>query len=104
IKDLPSDRSFPENGLSRLASLNEKILPLQSEMAILKQDDEKYVNERTQIESELISDSDGKAAQKLLAQKQTFLNQKHQLNKLNEEIKQNDIKISLFKNKKTKRT
>ena len=94
MENLPSDKSFPENGISRLSSLNEKVLPLQSEMVVLKQDEEKYLNEKNQIESELISDSaDGKAAQKLLEQKQQFLNQKHQLSKLNEEIKQHDLKI-----------
>src|SRR5699024_4943166 len=53
LKNYPSVIQFPEDGLERLNILKEKILPLQSQLSILKTNQSKYEAEKATLQESL---------------------------------------------------
>src|SRR5690625_4596090 len=53
LKNYPSEIQFPEDGLERLNILKEKIIPLQSQLSILKTNQSKHEAEKEQLKEQL---------------------------------------------------
>lgn len=93
LEQLPTDSSFPQNGVERLNMLKEKQLPLQSELSILKTDKKSYSNEKANLENDLKQIVNIDDLKKILEMKPLYLNEQQELKKLNDAIKSLEMEI-----------
>lgn len=94
LRQLSQDRNFPSHGIDRLKALKEHILPLHSEQSVLKAEASKHEEEKAVLEKEINKDLQTAEAEKILKQKQTYINRQHDLNKLKETMNQIEAEIN----------
>ncbi len=89
----PDDIKFPENGVGRLETLKEKLLPLKSELSVLQDNKKKYEEKKDSLKASLYEDSVYENAEALIQQKQHYIENKRELDKQDKSIKKFDIQI-----------
>lgn len=93
LSTYPVQLTFPENGLTRLNVLKEKLLPLKSEWSVVTDNLEKYKEKQITLKKQLYDEALYEQAQALLQEKQTYLENKREMNELNKTIQQLDIQM-----------
>lgn len=78
----PHVLSFPENGLERLYQLNEKALPLKSELSVLQDNDKAYNKKKLALKERLYEDTIYEQAGTLKLSEQTYLTNKRDIEML----------------------
>lgn len=94
LDNFPECIIFPENGLERLETLNDNLLPLKSELSVLKDNQKKYEEKQDLIRAELYKESVYKAAEGILHQKQGYLHNEQEQSNVQESIKKMDLQIA----------
>lgn len=94
LKLLPTDRSFPQDGMERLKDLKANELPLISELSILKTDEDKYLTEKSQLEGELKQAPSINEFKKVLDLKSVYFNNQQTLKKLTKTMNSLDLEIT----------
>ena len=89
----PAQLTFPENGLTRLDFLKEKLLPLKSERSVVTDNLQKYKEKQLTLKKQLYDEAMYEQAQILLQEKQNYLENKREINKLNKTMQQLDIQM-----------
>lgn len=84
LANYPEQISFPENGIERFEKLNEQLLPLKSELAVLQDNAQTYLKKRDAIRNELHQVSVFEMAEDVINQKQTYLEKQKELKNLQE--------------------
>ncbi|MFD2042780.1 AAA family ATPase [Ornithinibacillus salinisoli] len=82
LADLPQDLVFPEDGINRLQALKEKVIPLQSEMSVLKTTEQKHRDQRSVLEKSLDEKQHYESASHILDRYTHYKENKKELNKL----------------------
>src|SRR5699024_8762116 len=77
----PAQLTFPENGLTRLDFLKEKLLPLKSERSVVTDNLQKYKEKQLTLKKQLYDEAMYEQAQILLQEKQNYLENKREINK-----------------------
>lgn len=86
--DFPNNLTFPENGLERLEKLNEQLLPLQSEYAVLQNNLQKNEQALEEIKNKQFSTERLEEVNKVCSKVNKYENDKQTYLKLTEEKKQ----------------
>lgn len=89
----PVSMAFPEDGLNRMNALMEQLLPIQSELSVLRHDQQKYRDKQQQLKSELHEHAIYDEAKHLLEQSTTYLEKEKELVKLDEVRKKKLMQI-----------
>ncbi|WP_164669581.1 ATP-binding protein [Virgibacillus doumboii] len=93
LDNYPEHIAFPENGLERLETLNEKLLPLKSELSVLQDNRKKYEEKQDLIRAEMYENPVYKAAEEIISQKQNYLHNEKEMGTVQESIKKLDLQI-----------
>ncbi|WP_196493854.1 AAA family ATPase [Ornithinibacillus caprae] len=93
LKEIPSYIPFPEEGINRLQSLKEKVVPLQSEMSVLKANEQRQKNQQLQLEQSLSSKKSSEKLVILLDKQEKFKEQKNELFKINDSMQKLNLRI-----------
>src|SRR5699024_8171171 len=73
LESLPDDLTFPEKGIDRLNELKREIIPLQSELDLLRENEHSYRDTYDQISKQIQQKEQYDLALKLLRHKQAYL-------------------------------
>lgn len=87
--------NFPEHGETRLENIKSKLLPLQSELAVLKGNGEKYQEKLDQLQKELVSQELYEEAQTLLELKHEFLDNRRELERTEKNIQSKKLEMEM---------
>ena len=89
----PESITFPENGLDRLEKAKEKLLPLESELAVLKNNEKRYREKMDTLKAAQTEDKIYKEAVDITRQQQTFVEIKKSLEKV--EVTSNKLTLQI---------
>lgn len=107
LASYPNKIQFPEKGIERIYTLKEKMLPMQSELSVLKSNQEKNKEQYRKLQKELVEPMVYAEAEKILQQreahsknKQALLQQEEIIHKLDFQIntKIEELNIDLMRN------
>ncbi|WP_174616201.1 ATP-binding protein [Virgibacillus ihumii] len=84
---------FPEKGEARLSKLNSELLPLKSELSVLRGNEETYEEKLISLRSNLLDKQIYEKAGELLKQQPVFFEQKHTLTSLSASITKHEIQL-----------
>ncbi|MFC4559142.1 AAA family ATPase [Virgibacillus kekensis] len=93
LADYPRHISFPENGLARLEQLQKEMLPLESELAVLKDNQDKYKDKQKSVRAQLCSEGVYDQAQQLINGKNNYTETENELLRLQESIKKIELEL-----------
>ncbi|RKQ31270.1 ATP-binding protein [Oceanobacillus halophilus] len=85
--------SFPENGNERLETLKSALLPLQSELAILKDNEQKYKQKIEEIQADKVDEYTINKAKELQLKKQEYHNNKKELERIENNITKSRLEV-----------
>lgn len=94
LMSYPDKIDFPEVGLARLDSLQDYVLPLRSELAVLQVNEEKYVVEYERLLSEITEQQSYEAAKQLIDNKHYYLENKQAILRQQELVKELALQVS----------
>jgi uncharacterized protein YhaN len=89
------DLNFPEHGETRLENIKSKLLPLQSELAVLKGNGEKYQEKLDQLQKEVASQELYEEAQALLELKHEFWDNRRELERTEKSIQSKKLEMEM---------
>ncbi|WP_053220450.1 AAA family ATPase [Virgibacillus senegalensis] len=87
-RQLPPTSHFPENGLERYASLNEKLLPLRSRLGLLESDEKDYRQEISARERQLWPEEKWRKAESLAVASEAYQQKSNQIDYLDKRRKE----------------
>ncbi|WP_010529859.1 ATP-binding protein [Lentibacillus jeotgali] len=90
----PEHIPFPENGIERIEKLNEQVLPIKSELAVLQDNAQTYQKKRDAIRKELHQASVYEKASDIINQKQPYLGNQQELKNLQDSIEKLKLQIN----------
>ncbi|GAA0596054.1 AAA family ATPase [Virgibacillus siamensis] len=93
LSTYPEFIPFPENGETRISELNNELLPLKSELSVLRNNAETYTTEITSIRSNLLDKKIFEDAGRLMKQKPVFFKKKQTLISLSESISKQEMQL-----------
>lgn len=94
FKKYPAAIAFPENGVERFEKVKEKLLPLQSEQAVLEHNEQRYATQIDKLKGEKADEKIYKKAINLLKQKQVYVQMKKELEKNEASISESVIQLN----------
>lgn len=94
LSHYPESIPFPENGVERLQRVNEKLLPLKSELAVLRDNYSNYEQKMNVIRSSFYDNSVYKHAQSIMNEKQPFMDGRRDLETHSEAITKLEVQIN----------
>lgn len=94
LEEYPTTIKFPENGVERFETIKEKLLPLQSEQAVLKHNGQRYVKRINDLKEEQLDQVIYKEAVDILQQKQVYVEVKKELEKIDASIRKSVIQLN----------
>lgn len=89
----PDDISFPEDGIQRLESVKEQLLPLKSEQAVLNDSLQTYKNHQQKLREEQYNADDYERASELLKETRTYMDITKEQEKLQETKQQKETEL-----------
>lgn len=84
---------FPESGINRLENLKQTLLPLQSELRILQENEKKYKANRINLQNQLVDSSLYHAVEQLNSEKETYVSVEKELERIENVIHKKEIEI-----------
>ncbi|WP_255585318.1 ATP-binding protein [Virgibacillus saliphilus] len=94
LASYPADIDFPENGVDRLEKVNEKLLPLTSELAAWEDNQKQYQEKISALKEELENKSVHNHGQELLRKKEQYKQNEKDLERLQAAIHKKDMQIN----------
>ncbi|SFA81308.1 Uncharacterized protein YhaN [Lentibacillus halodurans] len=94
LDNYPEHIPFPENGIDRLEKLNEQLLPLKSELAVLQHNGNTYAEKRDAIRSELYDAAVYERAEAIMEQKQAYMEAQKEIDRLRDSIRKLELQIN----------
>ena len=97
IKQLPAHIPFPENGVERLKQIKDKLLPLQSEWNILKENKQKNEQKYNDIKKQLFDENIVQQAQSIIQKRSIYNEQQREYQEIQQTIQheQQDVEKQL---------
>ncbi|WP_284139505.1 AAA family ATPase [Virgibacillus sp. LDC-1] len=93
LAELPEDIRFPEQGVERLRQLKEKLLPIKSELAILKSNASDFKQNIQRLEATLKERLPLKEAESILQEKQFYIDNEREIQHLTDSIERLDVQM-----------
>lgn len=93
LSSYEKDMVFPENGINRLENVKARLLPLQSELAILKDNEKKYINKIEYLQSKLVNPDWYQAAEELAQDKENYFANQKELERVEHSIQSKKMEI-----------
>ncbi|WP_235794688.1 ATP-binding protein [Virgibacillus salidurans] len=90
----PAEIDFPENGVNRLEKINEKLLPLTSELAVWKDNQKQYQKKIATLKEELEDKSVYDHGQEILRKKEQYKQNEKEFERLQIAINKRETQIS----------
>src|SRR5699024_2103805 len=84
LKLFPNEMPFPENGVDRLNGLKKELIPLQTELDLLQENEREYRNKQRRIIEQLYLDEQYETALLLVDEKQMYVEQKQAFQSMQE--------------------
>lgn len=94
LASYPAEIDFPENGIDRLEKINEKLLPLTSELAVWKDNQKQYQEKIATLKEELEDKSVYDQGQEILRKKEQYKHNEKELERLQTTINKRETQIS----------
>ncbi|WP_373896234.1 AAA family ATPase [Virgibacillus sp. CBA3643] len=94
LASYPAEIDFPENGVDRLEKVNEKLLPLTSELAVWKDNQEHYQEKIASLKEELEDKSVYDHGQEILRKKEQYKQNEKELERLQTAINKREMQIN----------
>ena len=93
LDQYPDPLPFPEDGLKRLKQLDDKILPLKSELTVLKDNLKSYNEKQRALKQQLYNESVYIQMETLFSTKQTYMANQRDLQLLRETIEKGQLQL-----------